>query len=795
MGLTFKARVLLELGAELISSDGMALYELIKNGLDAGSKDIGVEIQVVVQPSMRRALLRKWRDHRHPWSSADFLAEVEAGIEPSAMADVVEAFKERLQKGPREVAIKAFEDACVDFNYIKVLDSGSGMDAKALDECYLTVGTTNRLQEKMHLLRERGDELNDAQVPLGEKGIGRLAAMRLGHFIRVISAVATQPHEYVLDLDWRPVYVDPMLDLSDKALQFQPVVCGRKATDSGTTIVIKDLQSDWDLHKLRELSKFDLAKLADPFKSATANQFLNVHFQGEEVNLIATFEAARLKSADAICTITFRSGTIDPEPAEQDEEARLVVKTVYRLHQREEELVLVGPHLATAVSFEPKRRKNAEKLARSDEVVAALKTLGDFEAKFYWFNRGRFLRYEKILWADGLGDFVRNWSGGLLVYRDGFRVYPYGSAQDDWLDLDRKALASSAYKLNRAQIVGYLRITSKENPRLVDQTNREGFRDSPEREALRRLLRQAIIADCKSFLERVDKENKVADEETVQDLDARIVDSSNSAALNLKRLKARVPAETETIQSVLQELGEVQDAWNRAKQTLKSKSEEVETYTHLAGVGLMVELLAHELARTTQDALDLLADKKTASDPKKLQALASVLKTLNKRIRVIDVLSIPGRQRREVISIPELVLEMKDFYETKFARHQVVFNVTQSNARPFNRKVERGQIIQILDNIFNNSVFWLTRRAKRQNPPQIKVELDAAAGTVRIVDNGPGISEEVGDRVFDAFYTSKGANGRGLGLFISKKLATENDATLELLPANDGTHHGFVLKF
>ncbi len=795
MGLTFKARVLLELGAELISSDGMALYELIKNGLDAGSDEIGIEIQVVMQPSMKRSLLRKWKDARLAWRPEAFLAEVEAGIDGGAPTDAVAAFTGALQAGSRSEALASLDDACAKFSFIKVVDSGCGMDKQALNDCYLTVGTTVRLEQKMHLLDDEASDASDeGRIPLGEKGIGRLAAMRLGHFVQVVSAVESEPNECVLDLDWRPVYANPMLDLEHEALQFKPVMGGRKLRPKGTTIVIKDLQSDWDLDKLKELSRFDLGKLADPFQSAAANQFLAVQFQGKEVDLIAVFEAARLKSADAICTITFRAGSVDVSSADADA-AELVVKTTYRLYKREEELVHGGPHLATAVSYEPKRKKNAEKLARSDEVVAALKTLGDFEAKFYWFNRGRFLRDEKVLWSGGLGDFVRNWSGGLLVYRDGFRVYPYGSAQDDWLDLDRKALASSAYKLNRAQIVGYLRITSKENPKLIDQTNREGFRDSPEREALRRLLRQAIIADCKSFLEKVDKENKVADEETLQDIDARIGDSSQNAALNLKRLKARVPAEAETIQSVLQELGEVQDAWNRAKQTLKSKNEEVETYTHLAGVGLMVELLAHELARITQDALELLADKKTASDPKKLQALAAVLKTLNKRIRVIDVLSIPGRQRKEVLAIPALVEEMKDFYETKFERHKIQFDVITSGGRAFARKVERGQIIQIFDNLFNNSVFWLARRLNRDERPHIRVEIDTSAGSVSVMDNGPGISEDVGNRVFDAFYTSKGANGRGLGLYISKKLAVENDAQLELLPAEEGVHHGFLLKF
>ena len=39
------ARTVLELGSELISSDAIAFYELIKNGVDAGTKD-GVTIKL-----------------------------------------------------------------------------------------------------------------------------------------------------------------------------------------------------------------------------------------------------------------------------------------------------------------------------------------------------------------------------------------------------------------------------------------------------------------------------------------------------------------------------------------------------------------------------------------------------------------------------------------------------------------------------------------------------------------------------------------------------------------------------
>ena len=110
------------------------------------------------------------------------------------------------------------------------------------------------------------------------------------------------------------------------------------------------------------------------------------------------------------------------------------------------------------------------------------------------------------------------------MFRDGYRVYPYGERSNDWLDLDRKALAASAYKLNRAQMVGFLEISAVGNPSLQDQTNREGFRDSYDKEALIRLLRYVILGVCRPFLEDVDKEIAPSTKQVVADVESRIPD-------------------------------------------------------------------------------------------------------------------------------------------------------------------------------------------------------------------------------------------------------------------------------
>lgn len=207
-------------------------------------------------------------------------------------------------------AASAFENlnsACFEANSIRVVDWGHGMNKEELQSSYLTIGTPGRLKQKNAII----DEGTGERVPLGEKGIGRLAAMRLGHFVTVLTTKKDSSQDFRLELDWRPVFSNPDLDASE--LNFEPkLLKTRQLPRPGTTLVIQDIQSDWSLSKLRELADSDLGKLADPFASGFANQFIKVFYQGKEQNLITAFHSKNLEQADAECTISFRAGSIVP---------------------------------------------------------------------------------------------------------------------------------------------------------------------------------------------------------------------------------------------------------------------------------------------------------------------------------------------------------------------------------------------------------------------------------------------------------------------------------------------------
>lgn len=789
----------------MISSDAVAFYELIKNSIDAGSPSVRISVDVALQFSAYQSLHRELEEIK----AGDFVREafyqrVRDAMESDANEEVKLQFLNAFgNPSSAAQAIEALEEAYFCGSYIVISDYGHGMSEKTLQDGYLTIGTPIRLLSKSRATEANwSHQSSDTSPSLGEKGIGRLAAMRLGHVVQVRTSMKGEPgggdpRWLDLALDWRPIFKNPNLDSS--ALDYHPVPGPPKESldDHGTTLTIRCLQSDWDVDKLNELSSTQLAKLSDPFASDFIHELLTIELQGKKVSL-PEFENYKLKKADAVCRARLQK-VKEIAHTDSGEKLELSIEVDYQhFAGARRTWKLNDEHLASCIKDPPGRRKKPkanEQLPNAEAVLAALPRLGPFEMEFHWFNRGRIMREDPDTWAN-IKAFVTRWSGGLLVYRDGFRVYPYGSPSDDWLDLDRSALSGSAYKLNRSQIVGFLRISQEGNPALQDQTNREGFRDCPEKEALRRLLRHVIITHCRRFLEDTLKKNSAEPPEEVESLERRVGDSESIATTKLYELQRRIPEETEPINEIIFQIGEIRAAWERAKSTIANQESELEQYVHLAGIGLQVEFISHELSRVTADALRSLKVGEVLKDESVRLGLEMQLKTLDKRIRVLDLLSIPGRQRKVLVDVESIISILLEMHDAKIERHGLDVSIVRLSEKPFRAKVEQGQILQILDNLFSNSFYWLVNRFDRTKSPKIIITLDPAQRLITFEDNGPGIPKDMAEDIFKPFVTTKPpGEGRGLGLFISSRLAEYNDATLSLAAAGeDGKSRKFIIS-
>lgn len=790
MVMRVKARVLLELGSELISSDQIALYELIKNSLDAGADRVDIKVMVLLERSKYLRLQEEVKTS--PRMPAGELRDIlEQYIEPTAPEEVRKALLEKvLSVQPAERAATLLA-AYIGGSSIQVNDDGSGMGHSELETIYLTLGTPNRLLQKRHSQTRSGEALSN-RGPLGEKGIGRLSAMRLGGDLRVLTTRSGDPKWYELHANWQILADDPDLDLEEFPVD---VKAGARKPDPkthGTRIRISDLQSDWRIDTLRALAQTDFAKLIDPFTRGIERPDIRFQFNGASVT-IPTFESRQLTYAHARCEAHFS----------YDDKGSPVLagEASYKSYSRSKSFRLTGVHLLSALARRPGTTKAPKKPPVVSPIVASgIDTLGPFAMEAYWFNRQR-LRNEKPDGFDAALNWLKSWGGGLMLFRNNFRVYPYAELHDDWLDLDGAALGSGGYKLNRKQIVGAVRITSRDNPQLQDQTNREGLRDCKEKSALVVALRYILFTEFRVFLNSVEAEVQEGTAREFKKLEERVDEAQRVVIQKVKHLRTVVPAkETKTIDQLLDRVQDLVMAWERAKETIAQKDNEIESYLYLAGVGLMTEFIFHELTRLTRSTLNTLHDYKSPGGKEnaaQLAILRSQLTTLDKRVRILDPMATPGRQRKERLDLRQLVDQVLDAHQEQFKRHQISL-IWKGRLQDFEVYAVKGQLIQILENFISNSVYWLGQdRDVREFDAQITVVLDVARKELHFADNGPGIPTERATDVFQAFYTTKPPGlGRGLGLYIAKKLAEYNQIAIELEPAEgDRCHRGFVLRF
>jgi signal transduction histidine kinase len=756
------ARTVLELGSELISSDIIAFYELIKNGFDAGTKS-GIEIEFNIV--LRRNAFLAMREEAINGAKNDFMIQKAIGLlnadAPDELLFEAKSLLENKSKS-RESFVKTLEEV-YNLSTIVVSDRGKGMSLADLTESFLVIGTASRKREVQQALR-RGD----AKTPyLGEKGIGRLSAMRLGESLRVETARTSDPVLNILNIAWSDFSdIDAMLE----DIEVHPERGGQKPTAdwSGTRIIIGALAEDWTETRVRRMAEYDFARLSDPFVDQKRRPRIAILWSQERI-AIPWMEKALLDNSHA--SVTGSYDIVDGAPVL---ECQLVAKNLGFSHPTEAETTKLGLVDLQAALIG----------TGSDLPPSSIISVGPFKFEIYWFNR-RLLRA-----IDGIGelkavrDLQERWSG-ILLFRDGFRVFPYGDDEDDWLGLDRKALRRSGYTLNKTQFVGRVEISRVANPSLVDQTNREGLRETPEQQILIEVMQFVIQDQLFRFLKQVERQYK---DQPVDLIEAKTeVDNLNKRSkAAIAKLRRIAPSGTVEIDELQQTLFEFSEFAEKARQRIEEVERESRQMIDMAGVGLMVEVVAHELARASENALENLEFLRSKSMPEeiktRLASLRAQMKSLSKRVRVLDPLSVSGRQTTEIFDLQQLVEETLEAHEAQFLRHRI--NVTFKHLEhPVRIKVVKGLIVQILENLISNSKYWMEMRATKDRNylPRITITLSDRPPTIVYEDNGPGIAPENQERIFRPFVSFKEkSKRRGLGLFIARACAQQIGGTLTL---------------
>jgi len=778
------ARTLVHLGAELITSDEVALNELIKNAFDAESARVRIDFRIpvphlVMELAIEGIVAAKTVPQLGS-AIADARKLLEASIEQLAAGPErvdVEARTARLsQAKTNKEAIQILESV----NRIVISDTGSGMSKETLEEVFLRIGTAAKLASELspHLHRK----------VLGNKGIGRLAMMRLGDRAEVVSwQRAGSAH--VIEFDWRD------FDVTDRSINDIPIplkaIETPTASSSGTVITITALKGSWSesLVRGRVVGQF-LRRLQNPFaqaaQSGKPDAFpIDVHVNGGLRIPIEGMKQALLEHMQVDLTLSF----FPAQAKSATDDVLTTDLTDYRQGR---------PPVIT--------KRTVDEVTRAiTATLVELQHIGPFQATVRWFNRDR-LRQQATLhgnWKQAQEE-LDVWSGGIAIYRDGFRIgFSGDSTGEDWLGLDSAALKRGGFVVNRIQVVGALNISRAENPALVDRSNREGLIETRDTVLVRDLLIRFAIDELRRYIDETGREEKIAAlAEVAQSAPLSIRARVIQAEQGLTEIRARVPSEVrKTVQSISGHLQFIKAEVKRFEDATKQAGERREDILELAGVGTVMAGILHELTRTTGNTRQLLQKLAKEESPKTkalLEKLDSEVKAINTRLRQLDPLSPSGRHRKEEFDLSALVTTIVDGYSARFERHQIdceLHVAGQSEVTPVIVKMVRGFVSLAVENLLTNSVYWLQQGVRAgETKRRIEVELDPTSRTLTVRDNGLGIAPGDKDRIFTAGFSLR-PRGQGLGLFIAAEVATYHGAKLVLEPPDtDGRYRGFVLE-
>ncbi|MER8513728.1 ATP-binding protein [Mesorhizobium sp. M1060] len=766
---TINARMVLELGAELISSDGVALYELIKNSVDAGSKTVRISIQNSLRYSSYAAILDKIDAalDASPAAQLTHFGPLQREIQKSLEEDITETnrlfFSETVETASTLSQMRA---ALVRFynraNLILVDDQGEGMSLSDLTDIYLTIGTRSRRSANLAAATTGGRSY------LGEKGVGRLSTMRLGDQLDVITTKAGEKRYSRLLIDWDDFNHDSDLRLEEVRVKPRRGAAKVDPSEQGTAVRIRHLRSDWSLQKFQKVIVEDFSRLIDPFVPKRGNRLLRLYYNGKR-HYVPELDQYLFNLAHAHCSATF-SYDSSGSPS-----LRGFVN--YRLRGKERAFVLREPELRGVTG---------------GLAFSAVQRLGPFMTEFWWFNRQLLTKANGVGNAPEVREMIKRWSGGLMLFRGQYRINPYGGPEDDWLSLDKKAFSSRGFKLNRQQVIGRVVIGS-ENRRLVEQTNREGLTDTPEKQALIDLLQHVLFQEFKSFLDTCDRDVRIQELTTLENLEERIEATEDEIAKRVREVVARVPAERKALDEIERLVGRLHEYIDQARALAEEYQTDRAKFVYLAGIGLMVEFILHELGRATAHTLDTLRSfqKQSASGslpaaiPAAFRTLTEQLETIVKRVDTLDPLSTSRRQQREEFDVFQLIRQLVESRSAQTQRHGIKWEGNFDEPGRLVVNAVRGMLIQIIENLISNSIYWLgvQRDIDPNLVPTITIEIDIDEQQILFSDNGTGVDPSQSEAIFEAFVSHRPArDGKGLGLYISREIAGYHGWKLSMLP-------------
>ena len=215
----------------------------------------------------------------------------------------------------------------------------------------------------------------------------------------------------------------------------------------------------------------------------------------------------------------------------------------------------------------------------------------------------------------------------------------------------------------------------------------------------------------------------------------------------------------------------------------------------LAAVGRLAASIAHEINNPLESVTNLLYLMRSSSD---LDEMQNYLETAERELRRVSLITSQTLRfhRQSTSAAPafcyDLIGESLAMFQSRIVNNKIEVEKQKRAEQPV--QCLGGEIRQVLNNLIGNAIDamptggrLLLRSREADNHRTGKRGL-----VITVADNGTGMSPEVQKKAFDAFYTTKGIGGTGLGLWISCEIVARHHGELRVRSSSKPGKSGSV---
>jgi hypothetical protein len=688
---------------------------------------------------------------------------------------------------------------------ILVIDDGNGMSYEDLLNKWLFVGYSDKKDFEKSLDRENPDyrkKIIGKRVFAGQKGIGRFSCDRLGSDLILLTKKEGEKEYHKLFLNWKKFEEDSKKEFHTIKVDYEKVDKNKIKDfnipddfNKGMILIISSLSDTWDDKKLLNLKRY-LQRLINPSEigetpeieiSLEADEFI----EDDKKNI----ELAKKKNKE--WDIKVINGIIKNIVFE-----KLGIKTTQincRIDENSEKIIT--------------------ELYDKNEFIFRLEEKNDFRLlkniniKIFFLNREAKHAFSNIM---GLQPFSY---GSIFLYKNRFRVHPYGDEGDDWLGLEgRKGQGYARYLSNR-ELMGRIEVNGNQ-PDFKEVSSRDGgviktdafhqLTDFFHKKVLRRLERyvvegidwdseaktpEDIKADSLKLINKLvgqvnDPEKdleinpnlfQIAKEKQVEKLpeilkNIESLKSYTKSTPARKYIESQLKAARYAIKILETGKAEVEEDLEATKKTSLFLNQAVSADKDiLMSLNHSIKITTFTIERILKRLNQLIKEGK---DPNDILPLIDDIKIENDKIRVLSSYVSLASFDTKVESIKRDLVQFTEEYLDRIllGNKQDLKIKYENGSLNYPYKFKPLEISIIFENLVDNS------RKAGASWIHIKYERQGNELHLFISDNGGGIPDAKVKHIFERGYTT--TNGSGLGLFYVKKLVGQNNGEIKFIGNN-----------